>query len=188
MKTLVFAVAMPIAGAAIAAPVTYALDSQHTVPAFAVAHGGVSIQRGLFGRASGSATFDAEARTGTIDVAVDTASVVTGDALRDRFLKGEDFLDADRYPAAIFRATRIVYEGDRPVGADGELTLRGVTRPLHVDIASLRCGEQFVTRRPVCGAEIVATLKRSAFGMTAFARDIGDDVTLTIQAEGLPDK
>jgi polyisoprenoid-binding protein YceI len=182
------AMALLVSRVAFAAPVTYALDPQHTVPAFAVEHEGVSVQRGLFGRASGTVTFDAEARTGTIDVAVDTASVVTGDALRDRFLRGEDFFDADRYPAAIFRASRVVYEGDRPVGADGELTLRGITRPLHVDIGPVRCGEQFVTRRPVCGAEIVATLKRSAFGMTAFARAIGDDVTLTIQAEAVPQK
>jgi polyisoprenoid-binding protein YceI len=177
-----------MAAVATAAPETYTLEQAHTVPMFAVSHQGISLQRGLFGRASGTVTLDRAARSGTIDVAVDATSLVTGDAQRDRVLRGEDFLDSGRYPTATFRATRIIYDGDQPVGADGELTLRGVTRPLHVDIGPLKCGEQFVTRRPVCGTELAASFKRSAFGMTAFAREIGDDVALTIQVEGVREK
>ncbi len=174
--------------AAFAEPESYTLEPAHTVPMFAVVHSGISTQRGLFGRASGTVTLDRGAKTGTIDVAVDTTSLVTGDALRDRVLRGEDFLDAGRYPAAIFRSTRVVYDGDAPVRAEGELTLRGVTRPLRIDIGPLRCGEQFVTRRAVCGTELSASFKRSAFGMTAFANEIGDDVVLTIQAEALRER
>jgi polyisoprenoid-binding protein YceI len=182
------AVAALIAGAAAAAPERFSIEPMHTVPMFAVGHQGISVQRGLFGRAAGSVTIDRAAKSGTIDVAVDTASLTTGDALRDRVLRGEDFLDAARYPAATFRSTSIVYDGERPVAADGELTLRGVTRPLRVDIGPLRCGEQFVTRRAVCGTDVAATFKRSSFGMTAFAREIADDVALTIQVEALREK
>jgi polyisoprenoid-binding protein YceI len=182
---LTVAIAALAAGRALAAVETYTLDAEHTVPMFAVSHEGISVQRGLFGRAAGTVTLDRERRSGTIDVAVDTASLVTGDALRDRVLRGEEFLDAARYPAAVYRATRIAFDGDRPTGADGELTLRGVTRAVHVDIGPLRCGRQFVTGRPICGTDLAATIKRSAFGMTAFARDIGDDVALTIQVEAL---
>lgn len=170
---------------ALAAPETYTLQPSHTVPMFAVSHEGVSTQRGLFGRAAGTVTLDRAAKSGTIDVAVDTTSLVTGDAQLDRVLAGEDFLDSARYPAATFRATRMLFDGERPVGADGELTLRGVTRPVHLDIGPVKCGQEFVTHRPICGTDIGATFKRSAFGITAFARDIGDDVVLTIQAEGV---
>jgi polyisoprenoid-binding protein YceI len=184
----VIAVAAIAADCALAAPEVYTLDPAHTVPMFAIAHQGISMQRGLFGRAAGTVTLDRVARSGTVDVAVDSASVATGDALRDRILRGEDFLDAERYPAATFRSTRVVFDGDRPIAAEGELTLRGVTRPLRVEIGPIRCGEQFVTRKPVCGTEVVATFKRSAFGITAFAREIGDDVALTIQAEAVREK
>lgn len=176
--------ALLVADCALAAPESYTLVPAHTVPMFAVTHQGISTQRGLFGRASGTVMLDRAARTGIIDVAIDTTSLVTGDAPRDRVLRGEDFLDTARFPAAIYRATRVIYEGDRPIGADGELTLRGITLPQHIDIGPIKCGEQFVTRRAVCGTEIAATFKRSAFGMTAFAHDIGDDVVLTIQVEG----
>jgi len=172
-----------LTSAAVAAPETYTLVPAHTVPMFAVTHQGISTQRGLFGRASGTITLDRAARSGVIDVAIDTTSLVTGDAPRDRALRGEDFLDTERFPAATYRATRVIYEGDQPVGADGELTLRGLTRAQHIDIGPVKCGEQFITRRAVCGTEIAATFKRSAFGMTAFPRDIGDDVVLTIQVE-----
>jgi len=182
------AVALLWVDCALAAPETYTLVPAHTVPMFAVTHQGISTQRGLFGRASGTVTLDRAARTGIIDVAIDTASLVTGDGTRDRVLRGEDFLDTARFPAATYRATRVIYDGDRPIGADGELTLRGITRPQHIDIGPVKCGEQFVTRRAVCGTEIAATFKRSAFGMTAFPHDVGDDVVLTIQVEGALEK
>jgi polyisoprenoid-binding protein YceI len=57
-----------------------------------------------------------------------------------------------------------------------------------VDIGPLKCGEQFVTRRAVCGTEIAAMFRRSSFGMTAFPREIGDDVVLTIQVEAVREK
>jgi polyisoprenoid-binding protein YceI len=186
MKTAVTAVLGCItAHGALAAPETYTIEPAHTVPMFAVMHQGISIQRGLFGRAAGTIVLDRAAKTGTIDIAIDTTSLVTGDAQRDRVLRGEDFFDVERHPTAVFRAMQLAFDGERPAGADGELRLKGVTRPLHVDIGPVRCGEQYITHRPVCGTEVKATLSRSAFGMTAFARDIGDDVTLTIQVEAL---
>jgi len=86
-----------------------------------------------------------------------------------------------------FRAQRVVFDGDAPVAADGELTLLGVTRPLRLTIRDFRCGTQPLTRRPLCGAEVGATVRRSEFGMTEWLKDIGDEVTLSIQAEGYRD-
>lgn len=170
-----------------AEPESFTLDPSHTIPSFAVSHLGLSVQRGLFTRASGTVVIDRAAKTGRVEVAVDPASLETGDRLRDRVLRGDGWFDVERHPAISFRAQRVVFEGDVPVAADGELTLRGVTRPLRLTIRDFRCGMQPLTRRPLCGAEVGATVRRSDFGMTDWLKDVGDDVAVTIQAEGYRD-
>lgn len=170
-----------------AAPESFTLDPSHTIPTFAVSHLGLSLQRGMFTRTAGTVSIDRAARAGRVEVAIDASSLETGDRLRDRVLRGEGWFDVERHPVISFRAQRVVFDGDAPVAADGELTLLGVTRPLRLTIRDFRCGTQPLTRRPLCGAEVGATVRRSEFGMTDWLKDIGDEVTLSIQAEGYRD-
>lgn len=183
-RILAMAAALTLAAPALAQE-RYALDPAHTISMFEVSHAGMSLQRGLFTRASGTVTLDRAAKMGTIDVAIDAASVFTGDALRDRFVRGEIFLDADKHAAITFRSTKLSFDGDVLVAADGDLTLLGVTRPLQLRVAQFRCGIHPLSKRALCGADIAATIRRSDFGMTAHIPAVGDEIRLAIQVEGL---
>jgi polyisoprenoid-binding protein YceI len=169
-----------------AAQETYRLDSTHTTPMFEVLHLGVSLQRGLFTNASGTVTVDPAARTGTIDVVVGTGSVLTGSRVLTDVLKGPNFLDAEQFPLMTYRARDIEFDGDKPVRAHGELTLLGVTRSVSLAIGAFTCRSHPLYRRPLCGAEVTATIRRSDFGMTyGLPAAAADDVRIVIPVEAL---
>lgn len=172
------------AGAAGATPESYVIDPAHTFPQFEVSHLGFSLHRGRFNRSAGRVTLDAAARTGTIEVRIETASLDTGDEQLETILKSDAFFDAARHPGIIFRAARLHFEGERPTAAEGELTMRGVTRPLRLSIDHFRCGPVPVLGHWVCGANATATLRRSDFGIDRYLGfGLGDEVRLNIQVE-----
>ena len=121
-------------------------------------------------------------------IEIDAASISTGTALLDAALRGEDFFDVARYPSLAFRAGRIAFDHGVPVGAQGELTLLGVTRPVELRIDRFACTRKPFLIRTTCGADITATISRSAFGMTSYATFIGDEVRLVIQIEAVKDE
>ena len=176
---LAAAIAIPAA-----AQETYVLDAVHSQPNFAARHLGFSLQYGSFGKLAGKVTLDRAARKGTVDVTVDTASIRSFDARLDVALKGEKFFNVEKYPTMTFKSTSVMFDGDRVVGVDGELTMLGVTRPVSLKVANFSCGDHPFNKRPMCGAEATATIKRSEWGMTAgipFAP--ADDVRITIPIE-----
>jgi polyisoprenoid-binding protein YceI len=180
-----------LAGAALAAAVpaqaleTYAVDPAHTIPTFEVEHLGIATQRGRFDRTTGSIALDREARTGTVVVEIDAASVSTGNRTLDEMLRGEDFFDVARHPRIRFRAAAIEFSGDAPVRATGELTLLGVTRPVTLELRRFGCTTKPFFVRTTCGADAFASVSRSAFGMSRYASFLGDEVRLAIQVEAL---
>ena len=118
----------------------YSIDSAHSFVQFKISHVGVSWMIGTFEKVSGSFTYDPEAgpEAQSITVEIDTASVDTNHAERDKHLRSADFLSVDEFPKATFVSTG--YEGDAEGGVmTGDLTLHGVTRP--VAIAVKRVGE-----------------------------------------------
>ena len=126
----VIALAAGLAAAPALAEETYMLDADHTVPTFEIVHmGGISIQRGMFSKTTGKVTLDRAGKTGTVEALIDTSTITTGSPRRDNILRAEDYFDSAKYPTATFKATNLRFDGDNVVGADGELTLRGVTRP-----------------------------------------------------------
>jgi polyisoprenoid-binding protein YceI len=174
-----------LAGPALAAPEEFAVDQQHTFPMFEVEHLGISTQRGRFDRTKGRIVLDRDAGTGSIDVSIDAASVSTGNSALDAVIRGEDFLDAARHPALTFRADAIVFENGLPRRADGELGIAGMKRPVQLRVTRFACTRLPFLVRYTCGADIEASLRRSEFGMTAYAGFVGDEVKLRIQAEAV---
>jgi len=172
----------------LAATQTYRIDPNHTHPGFEVSHLGISTQRGRFDRTTGSIALDRDAGTGTVTIEIDATSISTGTALLDATLRGEDFFDVEHFPKLRFHADRIVFERGEPVSALGELTLLGVTRPVTLAIDHFACTRKPFLVRTTCGADIVATISRSAFGMTSYAMFIGDEVRLVIQIEAVKDE
>jgi polyisoprenoid-binding protein YceI len=176
---LTTAVAAPFAGAD---PVTYRIDPEFTSTAFSVGQlGGLSEQRGHFGRTVGLIVIDPDWHTGSIEMEVDATSVDTGWGLRDAFLKGEDMFDTERYPRVRFRSTQLTFNGARLIGIAGELSMHNVTRLIELKIVRLDCGSIAVDGRDGCGGEAVTSLRRSDFGMTYALGLIADQIDLSFQ-------
>ncbi|WP_321934507.1 MULTISPECIES: YceI family protein [unclassified Paraburkholderia] len=166
---------------------TYQLDPNHTFPSFEADHfGGLSTWRGKFTKTTGTVTLDRAAKTGTVDVTIDPASIQTGNPQLDQHLVGDDFFDVAKYPTATYKGTRIVFNGDTPKEVIGELTLHGVTRPLKLEIASFKCMPHPVLKREVCGVEAETAFNRDDFGMDSGKKyGFKMKTTLHIQAEGI---
>ena len=178
-------VACGTACAVIAAPEEFVVDPGHTFPLFEVRHLGISTQRGRFERTEGRIVLDSPGGHGTIDIVIDAQSVSTGNRLLDAQLKGEDFFDAGRFPTITFRSTRIDFERAEPKLAAGELTMLGITQPVTVAVERFACTRLPFLVRLTCGADVVATISRSAFGMKSCAGLVGDEVRIAVQIEAV---
>jgi polyisoprenoid-binding protein YceI len=170
-------------GAAQATPFTYEIENAHTFPKFEVSHNGFSYHTGIFTKTTGKIVLDLEAKTGSMDITVDTSAISTGIAPMEKFLVSKEFFNVEQYPNMTYKGTRFRFEGDKLVGVDGELTLLGVTRPLSLTVTHFLCGQHPRTKKEECGANAVGQLKRSDYGMKAFLPIIGDDIKLMIQTE-----
>jgi polyisoprenoid-binding protein YceI len=164
---------------------TYRIDPLHTATTFSVSHLGLSLQRGSFGKTTGTVMLDRTAKKGSIDVAIDAASVTSGSAPRETLLRGEDFFNVAQFPVITFTSTNLKFDGDRVVGAEGELTIRGVTKPVTLSVADFKCAIHPATKKPACGAEVTANVKRSEFGMIKNQASTGDDVNIAVAIEGI---
>jgi polyisoprenoid-binding protein YceI len=156
----------------------FRVDPAHTTARFSVPQLGFSKPEGRLGRTSGTIVLDAQQKVESIDLEIDTASVDTGWSLRDAFLRSEVMFDVGHYPRMRFRSTRLVYDGERLAGVEGEVTLRDVTRPVRFDVLHLECRTRPDDGREACGAEVSGRISRSAFGMDFAYPLIGDDVDL----------
>lgn len=181
--------ALPIAaGPARATPETYALDPDHLAVAFLVSHIGFANTLGMFRDASGSFVFDDEAGTlSDLRVTVQTASVDTGHAERDGHLRSGDFLDSSTHPTMTFTLREALPTGERTGQVIGDLTLRGVTRPITLDVTLNKIGRYPFGAAPpeVVGVSVRGSLNRSDWGMTYGVADglVGDTVEIIIEAE-----
>jgi polyisoprenoid-binding protein YceI len=170
------------AGMAMAAPATYIPNADHTFVRFSYDHLGFSTQESRFDRTTGTVTYDPVARTAAVDLLIDTKSVDTGSELFNGHIQGTDFLDTAQYPTATFHANAVRFDGDRPVSITGELTLKGVTKPVTLTVTSFKHGPNMMKKDSI-GANATATIKRTEFNMGKYAPTVGDDVTLTIAIE-----
>lgn len=182
-KIITSAIFAAIASSAFAAPAVYTIDPSHTLPSFEINHLGYSTQRGSFDKTSGTITLDLEKKSGAADIKIDTTSLRTGWEKRDAHLKSEDFFNTEKFPAMTFKGKDFKFSDDKLVSVGGELTLLGVTKPVTLQIANFKCAPHPMSKKPACGADAVATIKRSEFGMSAYVPAVSDEVTLRLQVE-----
>lgn len=163
----------------------YALDTNHTSVHFAVSHNDISYVRGRFAKLRGNVQYDAQAKTGSMVISVQTNSVDTGNTAVDNVLRSDQFLDADSYPEVHFTSDRFVFEDSKLVAIEGRLLLHGAERPVRLEARRFVCKEVplGLLRRYVCGGDFRLVLKRSEFGMTRFLPEVGDEVELEISGE-----
>ena len=170
---------------ALAAPETYALDGTHTFPRFSYSHFGFSTQLSRFDKTSGKIVFDKVAKTGSVDIVIDTKSVDTGYPTFNEHIQGEDFLDTAKFPTATFKSTKVVFEGDKPVAIEGKLTLKGVTKPVTLTVTSFQAMPHPMMKKDAIGANAYTVVKRSEFNAGKYAPNVGDDVRIDIAVEAI---
>lgn len=169
---------------------TYQLDPQHSAAQFKVRHLMISNVKGEFTRLSGNVSFDpSDLASSHIEATIETASINTREPQRDQHLKSADFLEVAKYPSITFRSTAIVAAGSDSFEVVGDLTIRGVTRPVALNVESVTPEVKdpwgFVRR----GATARTKIDRKDFGLiwnTALETGgflVGDDVEITIDAE-----
>jgi polyisoprenoid-binding protein YceI len=188
MKTPVIAVLLALASSAVlAASVTYDIDPDHTYPSFEADHfGGVSVWRGMFKETSGTVVLDKQAKTGTVDIVVKTASIEFGNAKLNEHAVSPEIFDAAKFPTATYKGKLSSFKNGAPTAVEGNFTLHGVTKPLKLKINSFKCFDSPLIKREVCGADAIGTFKRDDFGVDyGKAYGFKQDVTLRIQVEAI---
>ena len=175
-----------------AEPAKYVIDPEHFSIALSIRHAGYFDLVGLFTEGAGTFVFDeAKPEVTDIRVTIKTASFFSGHKKRDDHVRNTDFLNAKEFPEMVFVGKRSEKTGDRTGRIHGELTLRGVTRPLALDVTWVKSAEYpmggglFGGKPYVTGINARAALKRSDFGMTYAVENglVGDDVVLMLGFE-----
>ncbi len=169
----------------VAETVTYKVDPSHTFANFSYNHMGLSQQVSRFNDTNGTIALDLDAKTGEVAIEIDTTSVNTGFPAFNEHIQGEDFLDTGSFPTATFKSSKIVFEGDTPTALEGELTIKGVTKPVTFTITQFAAKPHPMLKKPALGANAQAEIKRSEFNAGQFAPAVGDEVTLNISLEAI---
>lgn len=170
---------------AFAAPTTYVIDQDHTYPRFEYRHLGFSTQLGSFDNTTGKIIYDKEAKTGSVDILIDMKSVNTGSKAFDEHIQAADLLDTANHPTATFKSTKVHFEGDKPAAIDGNLTIKGITKPVTLKITSFKNAIHPMLEKDTIGADAVTTIKRSDFNADKYAPHVDDELTLRISLEAV---
>jgi polyisoprenoid-binding protein YceI len=175
---------LALATAAFAAPSTYTSDANHTYVRFSYSHMGFTTQESRFNSVKATVTYDPAAKSGSVDVLVDTKSVDTGSDLFNEHIQGPDYLDTAQFATATFKSTSVKFDGDKPVSIEGNLTVKGVTKPVKLTVTSFKHAPNMM-KKDAIGADATGTIKRSDFNMAKAVPMVGDEVTLEIVIEAM---
>jgi len=172
---------------ATAASTTYNVDPDHTHPSFEVDHfGGVSIWRGTFKKTSGTVQIDTAAKTGTVDVVIDTATIDFAHDKLNEHVSSPEMLDVAKYPTAEYKGRFVEFANGAPKTISGDLTLHGVTKPVTLTINTFKCFQNPMLKKQVCGADASGTFNRADFGVNAGLQyGFSQEVTVRIQVEAI---
>lgn len=171
---------------AMAAEQTFVIDSTHTFPHFSYSHFGLSTQYSKFANTQGTVVLDTEKRLGKVDVTIDMTSVQTGFDVFDEHIQNEDFFHTAKYPTATFKGDKVTIENDQPVAISGDLTIKGITKPVTLNITNfLYMDEHPMEGKPAIGANAEVEVLRSDFDVDMYAPYVSDEVTITISLEAV---
>lgn len=168
---------------AAAAPETYVIDGSHTYPRFSYNHLGFSTQLSKFNTTTGTVVLDKEARTAQVDVTIDMTSVDTGFADFNAHIQKPDFLDTAKFPTATFKSTKVEFKDNVPSALHGDLTIKGVTKPVVLNIHKFVAQPHPMKKVDAIGADASVVVKRSEFGAGMYAPAVSDEVTISIALE-----
>jgi len=163
----------------------YTLDKDHATLIFKINHLGFSTYIGRFNDFDANLDFDPENVAGaSLEVIVNTASIDVNNPAFSEDLRGSDWFDVETFPQAVFRTTSLVESNDTSFVFAGDLTLRGVTQPVMLNVDFHGGGRNFLTRKYTLGFSGGVNFQRSTFGMdNLVAFGVGDDIELEIHVE-----
>lgn len=184
MKLVLLFAAMALTVPAMGQSTQWQLDPPHSSAQFAVKHMGISTVRGTFTKLSGNAQYDpANTSNDSVQVTIETASVDTRVEMRDNDLRSDHFFDVQKYPTMIFRSTKVESAGNGKLKITGDLTIRGVTKPVTLDVDGPSKSVDDGHGHLHMGVSGTGTLNRTDFGMTGYQGMVGNEINLTIDAE-----
>jgi len=185
-KLLIATLALAAAGVVHAQSATYNADPTHTFVTFEAKHFGTSTLRGRFDKKEGSVTIDPAAKTGKVEITIDTTSVSTGVPALDTHLKSKDFFNAAEAPTAKFVGDKFTFDGNKVSSVAGTLTMLGKTMPVTLTANGFNCYDHPMLKRQVCGGDFETTIARSQWGMAyGVANGLPDNIRLLVQVEAV---
>lgn len=184
-RAALLAFAAAFAGSSAHGQEHYRIDPQHTFSTFEYEHWGLSMQRGRFDSNVGTIEFDPVAKTGLIRIDIAAASINTGTGMFDAILRSPEFFDTATYPQITFRSTRLRFAGDRLVEVYGELTIKGISRTVTLEMTRFDCRFMILYGKRACGANGYARLSRGDFDLGKYVPFVSDLVTLYVSVEAV---
>ena len=178
--------AAPEAAAIQIAAGTYKLDPSHTDVLVQWSHMGFSNPSAHFGNADGTLVYDAaDVSKSSVEVTLPLSGLNTFTAKFDEHIRSADFFDAAKFPTATFKSTKVVFEGDKPAKIEGNLTLKGITKPVTLTVTSFHTMPHPMVKKDALGANAFTTVKRTDFNMGKYAPHVGDEVRIDIAIEAI---
>jgi polyisoprenoid-binding protein YceI len=173
----------------------FTIDPAHTCATFAVRHMMITNVRGEFQKVSGKVSYDPENLDATrVEITLDATSISTRDAQRDTHLKSADFLDVEKFPAITYVSRSIKEAGAGKLKITGDLTIRGTTREVTLDVDGPTPPNKDPWGNTRIGATATTTIRRSDYGVlwnTALETGgvlVGEAVTITVDVSLIQDK
>ncbi|WP_407353977.1 YceI family protein [Luteimonas sp. R10] len=184
-KHAVLAAALSLATApAVAAPVTYQIDPNHTDVVAQWSHFGYSHPIAHFGDADGTIVYDADdVSASSVEVTLPLSGLDSHVEKFDEHLRSDDFFDAANHPEATFRSTAVEPAGEGKLKITGDLTIKGISKPVVLDTTLNKAGPHPMAKREAIGFDATATIKRSDFDLGMYAPNVSDEVQLRITTE-----
>ena len=162
----------------------YAVETHHTTVTWQVSHFGMSAYTGRFDGVQGRLQFNPKKpEASSIKITIDPKTVATGFTPMDHELQGEKFFNVAAFPQIAFASTKLVKTGARTGKMTGDLTFMGVTRSVTLDVIWNGVRKHPVMVGPWLGVSATGAIRRSDFGVKSLLPMVGDEVTLSIQAE-----
>ncbi|MBY8878922.1 YceI family protein [Actinacidiphila acidipaludis] len=163
---------------------TWTIDAVHSDVSFYVRHLGVSKVRGNFETFEGTIVTGENPLDSKVDAVIKTASVNTKNEMRDNHVRGDDFLDVEKFPEMTFTTTAIRPKTSELFEVDGELTLKGVTKPVTLQLELNGFGTHY-EGHAIAGFSAATEISRSEFGVTGGAAGaaVSDKIRIALEIE-----
>ena len=184
-KTLSLGLAVAIASSVtLAAPVDYKIDPTHTATVFSWNHFGFSTPSAKFTDIQGVIKVDnAKPANSSVEVTIPLSSVNTNVPALDKEFQEEAWFNAAKYPNITFKSTKVETKDKKHFKITGDLTVKGVTKPVVLDAVLNKQGEHPMAKVPAIGFNATTSFNRSAFGIGNYVPNVGDKITVNITTE-----